>query len=94
MPIRSFGDASTAELWRTGHSRAFPGNLHDAMLRKLHMVNAAVNIRDLTVPPGNRLKKLEGRRKDDWSIRVNDQWRITFRWSNGNADSVSVEDYH
>ena len=94
MPIRSFGDASTAELWETGHSRAFPGNLHDTMLRKLLMVNAGMNIRDLTVPPGNRLKKLEGKRKEVWSIRVNDQWRITFRWSNGNADSVSVEDYH
>jgi proteic killer suppression protein len=94
MPIRSFGDASTAELWQTGHSRAFPGNLLGAMLRKLQMVNAATDIRDLTIPPGNRLKKLEGKRKDDWSIRVNDQWRITFRWSNGQADSVSVEDYH
>lgn len=94
MAIRSFGDARTEELWHRGTSRAFPGNLHGTMLRKLHLVNAAADIRDLAVPPGNRLEKLHGKRSEDWSIRVNDQWRITFRWSNGQADAVKVEDYH
>jgi len=94
MPIRSFGDRATAGLWHSGRSRAFPGSLHGIMLRKLALVDAATDIRDLIVPPGNRLKKLEGKRSEDWSIRINDQWRITFRWSNGQADAVMVEDYH
>lgn len=94
MAIRSFGDARTAELWQTGLSRIFPGNLHGVMLRKLHVVDAAVDIKDLARPLGNRLKKLGGKRSEDWSIRVNDQWRISFQWSNGQADSVKVEDYH
>ena len=94
MPICSFGDAATKALWENGTSRAFPRNLHDVMLRKLTLVNAATDIRDLRIPPGNRLKKLDGRRSEVWSVRVNDQWRITLHWSNGQADAVMVEDYH
>ncbi len=64
------------------------------MLRKLALLNAAADVRDLASPPGNRLKKLSGRRKDDWCIRVNDQWRITFGWSGGQPERVAIEDYH
>lgn len=92
--IRSFGDAETAVLWQAGTSRKLPRDLHELMLRKLIMVNAAGEIRDLAVPPGNRLKRLGGKRKDDWSIRVNDQWRVTFQWIAGQAARVRIEDYH
>lgn len=92
--IRTFADSKTADLWQTGTSRCFPRELHGLMLRKLVLVNAAADVRDLASPPGNRLKKLSGKRKEDWSIRVNDQWRITFRWVAGQPERVAVEDYH
>ena len=64
------------------------------MLRKLGLVDAAEQLEDLRVPPGNRLEKLKGDRAGQHSIRVNDQWRICFRWKNGNAYEVEVVDYH
>jgi len=64
------------------------------MLRKLLLLDAATEIRDLTRPPGNRLRKLAGRRSEDWSLHVNDPWRITFRWSAGQAERVRAEDCH
>lgn len=92
--IRSFNDPETAALWQTGTSRRLPKDLHALMLRKLVLMNAAADVRDLASPPGNRLKKLGGKRKEDWSIRVNDQWRITFRWVAGQPERVAIEDYH
>lgn len=61
---------------------------------KLVMLHAAVDVNDLRVPPGNRLKPLTGDRKGAWSVRVNDQWRLCFKWENGNAYDVQIEDYH
>ncbi len=63
-------------------------------LRKLRMLNRAVNLQDLRVPPNNRLEKLSGGRVGQYSIRVNDQWRICFEWKEGNADNVEIVDYH
>lgn len=64
------------------------------MLRKLAQIDAAVRLDDLRVPPGNRLEKLRGRRSGQYSIRVNDQWRVCFRWSDGDAHDVEITDYH
>lgn len=64
------------------------------MLRKLGLVDGAVQLDDLRIPPGNRLEKLRGDRAGQYSIRINDQWRICFRWRNGNADDVAIVDYH
>lgn len=74
--------------------RRFPPDLRRTMLRKLGLVDAAVHLEDLRLPPGNRLEKLRGDRAGQHSIRVNDQWRICFRWADGNADDVEIVDYH
>lgn len=58
------------------------------------MIHAAKDITDLRIPPGNRLEKLSGDRKDSWSIRINDQWRVCFKWNNGNAFEIEIVDYH
>lgn len=91
--IRSISEADTAELWRTGKSRRF-GAIVKVALRKLDQIDASVRIEDLMVPPGNRLEKLKGDRVGQWSIRINDQWRICFRWDNGDAWDVEIVDYH
>jgi toxin HigB-1 len=92
--IEDFADTETARLWQTGTSRRFPQTLHRPMLRKLLLIDQAQAIGDLASPPGNRLKRLEGRRKTDWSLRVNDQWRITFQWDGQHPHHVAIEDYH
>jgi proteic killer suppression protein len=92
--IRSFADKESASLWQTGTGRRLPRELHGLMRMKLVMIDAAVDVGDLSSPPGTRLKKLGGKRKEDWAIRVNDQWRITFRWIAGQPERVSIEDYH
>jgi proteic killer suppression protein len=92
----SFGDRATEALFHGHASRArrVPANIRDVALRKLDMVNAARELNDLRVPPGNRLEALKGDRRGLHSIRVNDQWRITFRWEGGDAHEVSIVDYH
>jgi proteic killer suppression protein len=94
--IASFGDRATEALFhgRVSRARRVPANVRDVALRKLDMVNAARELRDLRVPPGNRLEALKGDRSGMHSIRVNDQWRITFRWKGGDAYEVSIVDYH
>jgi len=92
--ILSFGDKDTRELFRTGKSRKLPADIWRRALRKLEMIDKAETIEDLRVPPGNRLEKLKGSKRDYYSIRVNDQWRITFKFENGNAYEVKVEDYY
>jgi proteic killer suppression protein len=77
----------------TGVSRRFPGELHKVARRKLQYVNAAARLDDLRVPPGNRLEALKGNRVGHHSIRINDQWRIVFRWRDG-AHDVHIVDYH
>lgn len=91
--IRSICCADTQNLWRHGKCRRFSG-IAKVALRKLDLLDASANINDLLVPPGNRLEKLSGDRAGQWSIRVNDQWRICFRWQDGDAWDVEIVDYH
>ena len=69
-------------------------NLHNLARRKLRMIAAAVTLETLRIPPNNRLEALKGDRKGQWSIRINDQWRICFEWQNGSAHNVEITDYH
>jgi proteic killer suppression protein len=97
LVIVSFGDPATEALFhgqRGSRTRRIPAEIHPAVLRKLDMLNAAVQIFDLRVPPGNRLEALHGDRKGFHSIRVNDQWRIVFRWTSVGPERVSLTDYH
>jgi proteic killer suppression protein len=71
-----------------------PLDIQQVALRKLRMINNAMNLNDLRIPPANRLEKLSGDRAGQWSVRINDQWRICFRWENGNAYDVEITDYH
>ena len=91
--IRSIRDRETVELWRTGKSRRHSAIVTIAV-RKLDQIDASATIEDLRVPPGNRLEKLKGDRVGQWSIRINDQWRICFRWKDGEASDVEIVDYH
>ncbi|MGC2322801.1 MAG: type II toxin-antitoxin system RelE/ParE family toxin [Terriglobales bacterium] len=92
--IRSFADAETERLWRTGRSKGLPGDLLGRAKRKLAILDGATDLRDLASPPGNRLERLHGGREGQHSIRINDQWRICFRWDNADALDVEVTDYH
>ena len=91
--IRSFGDKDTAELYNGRTPRHFPSEIVVTARRKLDMINAATDIKDLRSPPGNRLEQLKGAMEGYWSIRVNDQWRITFRWTAPDATEVLLVDY-
>lgn len=92
--IRSFRDNDTEKVFLREHTRKFDIKLRKTALRKLLIIDAAETLEDLKVPPGNRLEKLKGDRKDQFSIRINDQWRICFKWDNGNAFDVEITDYH
>jgi proteic killer suppression protein len=92
--IRSFRDKETEQIFLRRFSRRFPPELHRIAWRKLAMLDAAERLDDLQVPPGNRLEKLSGDREGQYSIRINDQWRICFRWSGGDAHEVEIVDYH
>ena len=95
--IETFGNALAEDLFddkSTKATRAFPADLRRAARRKLQYLHEATDLRDLRAPPGNRLEKLKGDRKDFHSIRINDQWRVAFRWSGGSAYDVQIVDYH
>ncbi|MBK6623296.1 MAG: type II toxin-antitoxin system RelE/ParE family toxin [Saprospirales bacterium] len=92
--IKSFGDKETERIWHGSYSGKFPKDIQPIARRKLRMINNAQDINDLRVPPGNKLEKLKGTLKDFWSIRVNDQWRIIFKWVGNDAYEVQVTDYH
>jgi len=95
--ILSFKDNATADLYHgrdTNRVRRFPPNVKRIALRKLDILNAAHKLQDLREPPGNRLNPLKGKLSGYHSIRVNDQWRIIFRWAGHNAGDVSLTDYH
>lgn len=91
--IRSYADKETENLYETGHSRCYQ-NFERIALRKLDMLNAACNINALRVPPGNRLEQLHGDREGQYSIRINGQWRVCFRWQGRDAFDVEIVDYH
>jgi proteic killer suppression protein len=94
MMIRSFSDKHTAAVFDGHEVRRWPREIQSAARRKLKMIDAATTIDLLRVPPGNRLEALKGDRKGQWSIRINDQWRVCFRWSDGEAWDVEIADYH
>ena len=92
--IASFRDADAELLWRTGKSRRIPANIRRTAWKRLAILNAAVELSNLRVPPGNQLEELKKDRKGQHSIQVNDQYRICFRWFEGNAHEVEIVDYH
>lgn len=92
--IRSFRDKETERIWYGQRSRKFPGDIQERALRKLRQIDASLTVDDLRNPPGNRLEALRGNRAGQWSVRINDQWRICLRWKDGEAHDVEITDYH
>ncbi len=92
--IKSFASKETEKVFNRLFSRKLPQDIQRAARRKLLMMDAAENLNDLRVPPSNRLEKLSGRRRGQYSIRINDQWRICFEWEDGDAYEVEITDYH
>ena len=92
--IISFGNSDTEQVWLGNRVKKLPLEVQNIGRRKLRMLNNSVNIADLRIPPANRLEKLSGKLKFFYSIRINDQWRIIFKWDAGNASEVEIIDYH
>lgn len=92
--IQSFADPETELIWNGRQSRKLPPGIQAVALRKLRLVNQARVLQDLRVPPGNRLEALKGGRAGQYSIRINDQWRICFQWQEGGPSDVEIVDYH
>jgi len=92
--IKSFADADTNRLFSGQRPRKLPNQIWRQATRKLLILDAADVLQDLRIPPGNRLEKLKGDREGQYSIRINDQWRICFTWKEGNAYQVEIADYH
>ncbi len=92
--IRSFKDDETHKIYVRERSRKLPPDIQQVALRKLRMINNAKSLPDLRIPPANRLEKLGGNRIGQYSIRINDQWRICFIWKDGSATDVEITDYH
>jgi proteic killer suppression protein len=94
LMIRTWADREAEKIFSNEVSRRLGAQVSKVARRKLKMLNAATNVTDLRVPPGNRLEALKGDRKGQHSIRVNDQYRVCFRWRNGDAFDVEIVDYH
>ena len=92
--IITFGSKETENIWNGERVKNIPFEIQTIGRRKLRMLNNSQNLKDLTVPPSNRLEKLSGNRKDFYSIRINIRWRIMFKWVNGNSEKVTIIDYH
>ena len=92
--IKSFRCSETEKIFRREFSRKFPNDIQQRAFMKLNALDAATDIKDLLLPSSNHLEALKGNRKGQWSIRINDQWRICFVWINGNAENVEIRDYH
>ena len=92
--IVSFGNSETEKVWIGERVKKLPIEIQNVGRRKLRMLNNSVDLSDLKIPPSNRLEKLAGKLKDFYSIRINDQWRIIFKWKTGNAFEVKIIDYH
>jgi proteic killer suppression protein len=92
--IINFKDKEAEKIWHQNISKRLPIDVQKVALRKLYMLNHAQSLLDLTIPPSNKLEKLKGNRVDQYSIRINDQWRICFTWNRNNAHDVEIVDYH
>ncbi len=92
--IISFGNSETEKVWAGTRVKKLPNEIQNIGRRKLRMLNNSINLADLRIPPSNRLEKLSGNFKDFYSIRINDQWRIVFKWNSGSAFEVEIIDYH
>ena len=92
--IISFSDKETTEIWGGKRVANLPNEIQERARRKLRMLNNAQDVRDLQIPPSNKLEKLKGKYKDFYSIRINDQWRIIFKWEDNNSSEVLIIDYH
>ncbi len=92
--ILSFGDKDTESIWNGIRVRNLPLEIQTIGRRKLRMLNNSQSLNDLRIPPSNRLEKLSGKLSDYYSIRINDQWRIIFRWTEGQSEGVKIVDYH
>ncbi|MDZ7845238.1 MAG: type II toxin-antitoxin system RelE/ParE family toxin [Anaerolineales bacterium] len=92
--IRSFNNKETKKVFAREYSRKLPESIQQKAYRKLRMINNSIDLNDLRLPPGNRLEKLRGDRAGQHSIRIDQQWRICFEWSDGDAYKVEITDYH
>ncbi len=92
--IKSFKDIETEKIYSRAGSNKLPRDIQQVALRKLRMINNSKTLIDLKIPPADRLEKLKGNREGQFSIRINDKWRICFVWQNGDAYSVEIVDYH
>ena len=92
--IKSFGSKETEKIWNGIRSKKLPIDVQKTGRRKLRMLNNSQNIADLRIPPSNRLEKLKGKMKNYYSIRINEQWRIVFKWINSHSHEVQIMDYH
>ena len=92
--IQSFKCKETEKIWNQEYSKKFSENIQGIALRKLFMIQRGKELNDLRIPPANRLEKLKGDRKNQYSIRINDQYRICFQWEDSNAYEVEIVDYH
>ncbi|TDH35886.1 type II toxin-antitoxin system RelE/ParE family toxin [Pseudohoeflea suaedae] len=92
--IRSFADREAETIWNGRRSRKLPVDIQAVALRKLRLLNQSRTIEDTRIPPGNRLEALKGNRKGQFSIRINEQWRICFKWNEGGPGDVEIVDYH
>ena len=92
--IISFGDSDTKKIWEGIRIKGLALEIQEAGRRKLRMINNSTGLLDLRIPPSNRLEKLSGNLKNFYSIRINDQWRIIFKWLQNNAHEVKIADYH
>lgn len=92
--IKSFGDKESEKIWNGIRSRKLPNEIQDVARRKLRMINNAQDVYDLRIPPANRLEKLKADLHDYYSIRINNQWRVIFKWVNNDAYEIEIIDYH
>lgn len=92
--IISFGNKDTEKIWNGERVKSLPNEVQQIGRRKLRMLNNSQNLADLKIPPSNRLEKLSGNLKNFYSIRINDQWRIIFKWNNNHSSEVEIVDYH
>ena len=92
--IKNFKDKEAEKIFNDEFSKKLPQSIQGIARRKLYMIDSSTSIEDLRIPPSNHLERLKGKRSREWSIRINKQYRICFKWINGNSEDVFIEDYH